>query len=535
MSQPSRSGKEPSMARFSAIIFVFLLCAKLLNFFKKILIGHLFGVGDTADAFFAASYLPYYLSIFFEGAIFLVFLPAFASVRSQYGETGERRFVSQMAGVLLVLCLVCVAGMNFFGTEIVAQLVPGFKAAKMMLTLPLLRILSLVVLFISLCTLFQALNSYHRHYLISASSGFMDTAFMIGFTVLSFKAWGIYGAAWGSVAGAFIAFMAQAVYYLRRHGVAWGSVISKAGALSALIYAMVPLAVVWGFQQVPMLVISRFGSGMWRGTISALNIAQTLTTVPMGLVSRTVLLSIFPFLVKQAHEDSPQAASHTFFQTLRVAFVFLLPAGILLSAFAKPIAVIFFSGAGIDPEGSRRIAHSLVWFGWSLFLLYADLFASQTLVAMRAVRAAILIGVARAVLNYAIAYVLTTALDYQGIALGFSLALTVNFFLFFPVCFRISGIHGPWFSLHAHIAKLTLASVPVLFAVLFLNRIEMTVWLAWPRLLSVAVLTGGSAFLIVLSFGLMLLMKLPEADQILNFIKVRKQPALTDFEPPVVV
>ncbi len=534
MKQNQPSGKDPSMARFSAIIFIFLLCAKLLNFLKKILIGHLFGVGDTADAFFAAAYLPYYLAIFFEGAIFLTFLPAFASVRSQCGEEGERRFVSRMTLALTVLCLVCVVGMNLFGAEIVAELVPGFKHAKMMLTLPLLRILSLVVLFISLCTLFQALNSYHRHYLISASSGFMDTAFMIGFTLMSFKVWGIYGAAWGSVAGAFMAFVIQAIYYLRRHGAAWGPVNSKAGALSALIYALVPLAVVWIFQQVPMLVINRFGSGMWRGTISALNIAQALTTVPMGLVSRTVLLSIFPFLVKQVHEDSPQAASQTFFQTLRVSFVFLLPAGLMLSAFAKPIAAIFFSGAGIDPEGSRRIAHSLVWFGWSLFLLYADLFASQTLIAMRAVRAAILVSLMRALLSYAISYVLTSLLDYQGIAVGFSLALAVNFIFFFPVCFLMSGIRGAWFSLFGHILRLIFASLPILVGVWFLNHIDMTVWLALPWLLSSLIVVGGVVLLSLLVLRLLLGIKMPEALQIFEFLKIRKQPPLTDFEPPPV-
>ncbi len=505
--------KPRSMARYSVLIFIFLLSAKLLNFVKKILIGQLFGVGATADAFFAAAYLPYYLAVFFEGAIFLAFLPAFAAVRARAGEEGERRFVGPMAVVFGLLCLVLVMGMNLFSGPILAALVPGFKASQMQLALPLLRIMSWVLFFISLCTFFQALNSYHRHYLVSASSGFVDTAGMIVLTLASWKAWGIYGAAWGSVFGAFLACLTQAVFYGRSRNFFSVGLSFRSEQLLPCLAALVPLAVVWTFQQVPLLVLTRFGSGMWRGTISALNIAQTLTTVPMGLVSRTVLLSVFPFLVQQAHEETPEAASATFFSTLRASFVLLVPAGLLLSVFAKPITVIFFSGGGIDPEGSRRIAHSLVWFGWSLFVLYADLFASQSLIAVRSVRAAIWLSLLRASLAYTAGYYLAGWWDYEGIAFSFSLALAVNFFVFFPLVFRLSKFEGDWGAFFVFTLKLLASSLPLVGAAYLLNQIDMVSWLAWPRLRLLSGSLAGILMLGALYAGALRLLKVREASQ----------------------
>jgi len=514
-----------SLSRYSLLIFIFLLSAKLLNFVKKILIGRLFGVGDTADAFFAASYLPYYLAVFFEGAIFLAFLPAFASIRARLGEAGERDFVKQMFFVFALLGAALIILMNVFSGFIIPQLVPGFKPEKMLLTLPLFRIMTLVLVFISLSTFFQALNSYHRHYVLAASSGFVDTAGMIGVTLISWKLWGITGAAWGSVFGAFLAFLTQMSFYFKKRGL-WPPMAFPTGLLKPCLQGLVPLAAVWFFQQAPLLILTRFGSGMWMGTISAMNIAQTLTTVPMGLVSRTVLLSIFPFLVKQAHEDSSQAASATFFSTLRASFVLLIPAGILLSAFAKPIAVIFFSGGGIDAEGTRRIAHSLIGFGWSLFVLYADLFSAQSLIAMRSARSALWITLLRAVLTYSICYYFSSWWDYQGIAFGFSVALVINFFVFFPMCFQISNLRTEWKKLFGLAGQLWLASVPLIAAGIFLNRADVESYLEKSRL---SLLGSSLGLILVLGccYGAALwFMRIPEFKEMMERLTRKRRDAV---------
>lgn len=498
-----------SLARYSAWIFVFLLTAKLLNFVKKILIGNLFGVSQTADAFFAASYLPYYLAVFFEGAIFLAFLPAFAAIRGRLGEEGERRFSGQMFFVFSGMCLVLIAGMNLFAERIMMELVPGFKPQTMQLALPLFRIMTLVLLFISLCTYFQSLNSYHRHYLFAASSGFVDTAGMIAVTLASWKIWGIYGAAWGSVLGSFLAFLSQMLFYFKKRGYL-PKFHFQWDLLRPCLLALGPLASVWLFQQAPLLILTRFGSGMWQGTISAMNIAQALTTVPMGLVSRTVLLSIFPFLVKQAHEESPEEASRTFFNTLRASFLLLVPTGILLSALAKPAAVLFFSGGGIEPEGTRRIAFALTGFGWSLFVLYADLFSAQSLIAVRSVRAALWIVVLRAVLTYGICYYFSIWWDYQGIAWGFSTALLVNFLFFFPGCFGLSRLRGNWADLFLFTAKLWFASLPLVLAGFFFYHSDMGYWRSLPSWALLAVGAGTAAGLLALYAAGLWLLKVPE-------------------------
>ncbi len=468
------------------IVFALLVAAKLLNFVKKVLIGKFFGVTFIADAFFAAGYLPYYLAIFFEGVIFLAFLPLFSQVKSEKGRESSRQFAGEVFLLVLFMTGVFVALAYRGGPWFVNQLVPGFSPLEQHLTVSLFRILSLVVIFISLCSFFKALNSYFDHQAFAASSGVVDAAVMMGIMFLGWRAWGIYGAAWGAVFGAFVAFGAQAFYFFRAEPFFPLKFFFQSFWLRKLLEILVPLGMIWSLQQIPLLILNRFGSGMWEGTISALNIALTVTTVPMGLVSHTVLVSVFPSMAKQANDALTGNIRQTFFKTLRGSFFILIPLGFLLTAFARPFSVLFFQGGGVSAEGTQRTANALACLGWATFALYADLFMTQSLLAIRRTLPAIGLCGIRALLTYLLTYFLSTQWDYQGLALSFSLALVINWLIFYPLFFRGTPFMGGWGNLYFYALKLAVASTPLFLSRWILNRWSISEWMAFPQTVSLA-------------------------------------------------
>lgn len=489
--QAEKRASPNRVLRTSLVIFLFLVAAKLVNFFKKILIGQLFGVSWVADSFFAASYLPYYLAIFFEGILFLGFLPIFSQVMAEKNRLEADRFVREMLVAVVLLTGVIVGWAFWSAPWVIRELVPGFTPEEQKLTCSLFRILSLVIVFISLASFFKALNSYFEHYAYAASSGLVDTAVMIGITLVSWRTWGIFGAAWGAVVGSLAAFMQQAVYFFTRHPLSSAKLSVRNHGLGKLAWFLFPMGMIWGLQQIPFLILNRFGSGMWEGTISSLNISQTLTTVPMGLVSHTVLFAIFPSLAKQANDLGGENLKETFFQTLRGGFLILVPAGFLLTGLARPIATLFFTNGDPGLAGTFRIANSLACFGWATFALYADLFMTQSLIAVRKTVPAIFLCGTRALLTYFFCYFFTSWWDYQGLAFGFSLALAVNFFIFFPLFFRFSSFKGSWANLYRHTAKLFVASIPVLLAGWIVDRWSVVSWAHFPKTWVLIGIGGG--------------------------------------------
>ncbi len=501
-SVPVRNGLE-NVLKTSLIVFFFLVGAKLLNFFKKILIGQLFGVSTVADAFFAASYLPYYVAIFFEGILFLGFLPIFSQWMAGKGKEEAGQLAAEILFFVFLLTSVLAIVAGWAAPWIIRELVPGFSPAEQEMTRSLFQIFSYLIVLISLTSFFKALNSYFEHYAFAASSGLVDTAMMIGLTLLSWKFWGIYGAAWGSVAGALGALIFQAAFLFRKHPIFPNRFVFRKEGARELFYFLVPMAIIWAFQQIPIVILNRFGSGMWEGTISALAISQTLVTVPMGLVSHTVLFAIFPSLAKQAHKTTTEELKQTFFQTLQGGFFILIPIGFLFSALARPLTFLFFAGGGISMEGTQRIANSLVCFGWATFALYADLFMTQSLITVRRTLPAIFLSGCRAVLTYGLGYVLSTYWDYQGLALSFSLALALNFFVFFPFFFQMTPFRGEWGNFFGYSSKLILASSPLLLIGKLCNHWSLTEWAAFPSRILILIL--GLGFLIGIGLYLLLL------------------------------
>ena len=508
-----------SVLRASVIVFVFLVAAKLLNFFKKILIGNLFGVSSVADAFFAASFLPHYLGIFFEGILFLGFLPLFSQIMAEKGKEEAHQFLSEIFFLILFLTTLLALLGGALAPWVIRQLVPGFTSAEQDLTRSLFQILSLVLIFITLTAFFKALNSYFEHYAWAASSALIDSIVMIGVTLIAWRQWGIYGAAWGAVMGVLSAFILQAAFLFRKHSILPSHFLSRKPEMLQLFYFLIPMGIIWVFQQIPLVILNRFGSGMWEGTISSLTIAQTLTTVPMGFVNHTVLFAVFPSLAKQANENGADNLKETFFQTLRGGFFILIPAGFLLTAFARPLTALFFSGGGIAEEGTQRIANSLVCFGWATFALYADLFMTQSLIAIRKPLPAIFLCASRAFLTYAVGYFLSTYWDYQGLALSFSLALLINFFLLFPLFFRLSPFQDHWKGLLGYSLKLILASSPLFLVGWFVNQWPIGAWIAYPKTFVVGGLFLGVLLGIAFYVFFLSRLKVGELDSVLRQLK----------------
>ncbi len=508
-----------ALLKTSLLVFAFLVITKLFNFYKKILISKLFGVTWVADAFFAASFLPYYLAIFFEGVIYLGFLPHFSRLKEENEETAKR-FAGEAFFLLLSVTLSLALAGWFTAPWLVRQMVPGFSPAEMSLTCQLFRILIGVVVFISLGFFFQSLNSYFNHHIFAVSSGIVDTVVMILVTLVSWKIWGIHGAALGAVCGALAVFIFQAVSLNLRHKILPKRLLPlKTMRNGKLFTFLVSISFIWIFQQVPLVILNRFGSGMWEGTISALTISQTLTTVPMALVSQTVLLTIFPSLTKQAVSLTGESPQNTFYHTLQASFFVLIPTGFLLSAMSRPVAALFFSGSGASVEGVRRIANALSCFGWATFALYADLFMRQSLMAVQKAKPAIFLSLVRAILTYLFSYFLSSWWDYQGLALSFSLALAANFFIFFPFFFRRTSLNMEWKKLFGYVFRLLFAASPILALAGLLNLWSVGQWMKFPSSLKVTAMLAGTLSGMSGYFLLLYLLKVQQLHSVFESLK----------------
>src|SRR5450759_5906261 len=88
----------------------YTLLSRLTGFANAIVLAAVLGAGPMADAFFVALRLPnHFRAIFAEGAFNAAFVPAYAHVHGERGETSARLFASRIFTLLLASQIVLLA------------------------------------------------------------------------------------------------------------------------------------------------------------------------------------------------------------------------------------------------------------------------------------------------------------------------------------------------------------------------------------------------------------------------------------------
>ena len=147
------------------------LISRISGFIRDIVLASLLGAGLAADAFVVAQRLPnHFRAIFGEGAFNAAFVPSYARILAQQGQSEAHRFASHLLRILTLSLIAITALAMIFMPEVVQLLAPGFSAnpEKFTLAVNLTRITFPYLLFISLVTLFSGILNAHDRFASAA-------------------------------------------------------------------------------------------------------------------------------------------------------------------------------------------------------------------------------------------------------------------------------------------------------------------------------------------------------------------------------
>src|SRR5450759_3239794 len=160
----------------------YTLLSRLTGFARDIMLAAILGAGPVADAFFVAFRLPnHFRAIFAEGAFNAAFVPAYAHVHGERGETSARLFADRIFTLLLSSQLVLLVVAWLFMPQAMSLLAPGFTedAEQRRLAIELTRITFPYLLLITMVTLYGGmLNVMHRFASAAAAWGVLISGFL---------------------------------------------------------------------------------------------------------------------------------------------------------------------------------------------------------------------------------------------------------------------------------------------------------------------------------------------------------------------
>ncbi|MBD3160955.1 MAG: murein biosynthesis integral membrane protein MurJ [Candidatus Eisenbacteria bacterium] len=529
--QPPRNGAgrgagggihRRGLIRSAAQLGIGTFVSRLLGLGRDMSRAWLFGTGTAADAFSVAFRFPNLLrALFAEGALSAAFVPVFTRTLHE----GDRENLEDFLHSFATLLLLTLVGVSLLGVVLAPLVVPwivaGFEEVpgKIALTIRLTQLLFPYILLIGLATLAMGvLNSFGHFAMPALAPALMNVAMILGVVVVAPRVAEtperqIYALAGAVLVGGLLQGLIQLPPLLRR-GLrprfrwAFGHPGIRKVAL-----LMVPGIFGFAVAEINAFVNLLLASRLEPGSVAALEYGQRVMQLPLGVFAVALGTAVLPTLSRQAAAHDFDALRDTYGFSLRMTWLILIPASVLLIVLARPLLMLLFArGAFRTGDSLELTTIALVWFSVGLVAYGSVKSLVPVFYAQQDTRTPVRCAALSMGANIVLAVALMGPMRLGGLALATAAASAINVMLLFRETVRRTGIGIPKDLVGAGLRFLLAGGACGVAAYLANETIPLPLL---PRVL-LALAAGGLADLVVL-----LLLRAEEPRDLLEMLRRR--------------
>jgi len=478
----AQSTAQRRIAGASGFLMVAVLLSRVLGLVREHVISTRFGQGVDTDIYTAAFTVPDLIFFLIAGGgLSTAIIPTF----TQYMNEGRKREAWRIFKVVALFTTMVVGGLILIGEVFAATLVrrtsPGFTEAEVIRCVGLTRILLPAQICFFLGGLMMGVLQTRNNMKGQAYGPLIyNLGIIFGGMVLTQlmpKGNEIAGLCWGAVGGAVLGNLILQWVLIRRMGGYWApeslrEMLREPGIKEGALQVwkmMLPILLGVALPQVSVLMNRYYASTLDQGTMSALNRANQLMQVPLGVFGQAVSIAILPTLAAQFVKKDMKAIRRTTNFGLRFILFLTVPCSVLMVVLAVPIVQLALQGGRYHTADSIVAATALSFYAVGIMAWSAQALISRAFYSMKDTKTPVIVGTVVTFLIFLPLNPLLLKLNmgYRGLALATSISATINMFtLFFLLRRRLRGIEGG--KLLASVLKIGLASVAMGAACRFL-------------------------------------------------------------------
>jgi putative peptidoglycan lipid II flippase len=180
------------------------------------------------------------------------------------------------------------------------------------------------------------------------------------------------------------------------------------------------------------LAINRFlASGLPHGSITALDLANRVVGLPLGIFATSLSTALFPTMSRQAARLELDALGQSTAKSLSVLLLVVIPVGAAMVLYREPIIRLLFQRGVFDAADTSLTATALYYFVFGMVGIAYNLVLTRTCYALGNVSIPIKAAVVSIAVDIILSLPLVVWLAHGGLALANSLAANVNAALLF--------------------------------------------------------------------------------------------------------
>jgi putative peptidoglycan lipid II flippase len=422
------SGSGRSVAANATIVAAAFAASRALGMVREMVIAARFGTGETYDAYVAAFRVPDLLfALVMSGAFGAAFIPVFGGYLAQ-GD-GERAW--RLANTLLTwttVVFLAIAQLIFlFAEPLIGEIVaPELPPDGQRLAVDLTRVLLLSPLLLGFGAAGKGMLEAQDAFTLPAVAPILYTLGSIAGAVFLAPLFGIYGLVWGVILGA-AAYMVVQFAWLLRNGLQIRPSLSlRSDGVGQVARLMGPRVLGQSASQVNLIVMTNFASRLGDGSISAVNYAQQLVMLPLGILAMSLSTVIFPRMSRQFATGRIGGLRRTLVAGLGPLIFLTIPATIVLIVFRTSIVHVLFQYGSFSSESTELVAEAVGLFALSLLARSLIEPITRAFYAMHDTRTPVVIAVMMVLVNIALTWVLVEWLGFAGVPLSLSITYTAR-------------------------------------------------------------------------------------------------------------
>ena len=429
------------------------LFSQIIGLIRGILVARAFGASLELDSFLAANQVSETLfNLIAGGALGSAFIPTFTGLLARDERSAAWKLASSIANlVTLVMTLLAIFAFLFAPQIVRYGLAPGFARSPeiLALTVSMLRIQLISAVFFGLGGLMVGILNAHQVFLIPALTPAMYQLGIIFGTVVLAPRMGVYGLAWGAVAGAAAYLLIQIPALLRQKGSYELALGLSNPDVRNVIFLMGPRLLGVAIVQLNFWVNIWLGSQMMEGTLVGLRYGFSLMLMAQAAIAQSIAIAAMPTFSAQHALGKVDEMRASLAAALRGVVLLALPASVGLMILRVPLVSALYQRNRFDEQDVQLVAWALLWYAAGLVGHSIMEILTRAFYAQHDTKTPVLIGTVAMGLNVILSFLFSRIfhqigwLPLGGLALANSLATALEATaLFIFMRRRLHGIEG---------------------------------------------------------------------------------------------
>lgn len=437
----------------------------------------------------------------------LAFIPIYASIRKQKGETHAYKFTNTLLVFVLAAATLIIIILQIFTPFFVRLFARGFTGATLELTVFFTRIISWNIYFLIMANIFGGYLQIKDKYILCVLGSLPYDLLVIVSIILakvfnnSILAYGIVMASAGKLVWILLATKKEK-YQFKAGFDLFG--IKQFGIL------VLPVVAVVITEQVNTIIDRTLASAIVVGGISALGYADKVNAMIRQLLIRPLAVMEFPHLCDLASKNEFKSLGRLLSNSVKTTSVIIFPATVGVMVLSEPFVRLLFGRGAFDEKAVLMTSGALMCYAVGLSGYSFKEILSRTLYSMRDSKTALLNSVICVLINIILNLILSKFIGLNGLALATAIAGNVAaIHLFFVVRRRIGKDYIGLNEILSALVKTAIASITM-------GLIVWAIYLLIPSIIGlfISVLIGICSYILFAY-----LLKIDEVSRLISKVK----------------